>query len=1690
MKNWKNLGLCFVAALLLVLVAAPKANAATSGIYTYNISNGKATITACSMNVSGAITIPEKLNGYPVTSIGNGAFRNRSSLTSVSIPNSVTSIGSYAFQDCSNLTSVTIPDGVTSIGYCAFSGCGRLTSVTIPDSVTSIGGGAFENCSSLTGIWVDSVNQYYCSDKYGVLFDKAMTTLIVAPGAIAEYTIPDGVVSLANNAFWGCTNLTSITIPDSVTVINMESFCDCTNLAVVTIGDGVTIIDDFAFGDCTNLAVVTIGDSVTTIGDCAFYNCSSLTTISIPDSVTTIDRDAFDGCSQLNYTEYGNCCYLGNSDNPYYALIKVMSTSVSTVSIHKNTRVIASGAFSNCTNLTNVNIPDSVTSIGYDAFFGCSSLSSVSIPDSVTSIGYSVFDGCSQLNYTEYGNCCYLGNSDNPYCALIKVMSTSVSTVSIHKNTRVIASDAFSNCTNLTNVNIPDSVTSIGNGAFYNCSSLSSVSIPDSVVSIGKYAFEDCSNLTSVTIPDSVVSIGNYAFYDCTSLKNVYYTGTQSQWNSIIIGNANSCLTGAVIHYNYEVHVHKYTNYISNNDATCAADGTKTAKCDGCDATDTQPEVGSMLGHSFTNYVSNNDFTYLSDGTKTAKCDRCNAVDTVTDTDSRLTGMIVTKLPDVCNYLVGEKLSLTGLEFTVSSVNGVQTTFSANSLTEVTADMTSDGKKTVTVSYRGCTAKFEVYVHNGIQVDQEETVPTSKYPQSTHNYTDNLSQTKTFTWPGAKKLILTFSSSTKVENGLDYIYLYNGSDVQIAKYTGTEAAGKSVTVTGDTFKIKLTSDGSVNYYGYAFSSIVAIKTIDEMYHPPVVTFFGTAPDCTKPGCTDETCCDICGMMLTESEEIAALGHSFTDYLSCDSDVIAGGAEIAKCDRCDATDTRKAQCGDGLFWVLKEDGVLVVSGIGYMYDYSFESDTAENNSPWASWKSQILRVEVASGVTSVGTNAFRALGELTEVSLPQTLRIVGNHAFRDCTALQELSLPEGITDIGSYAFCGCAALKEVTVPNSLTSLGTNAFRGCESLQTVTLGTGLSSVPEGAFYMCGQLTAVTLPKNIASVASNGFYGCYALKTVYYSGSSSQWGRLQVSSGNTKLIEATVNYSHTHNYTLLPSATVAATCCEVGYTEYTCVYGETYRVYTPMLGHSLSSQETVVLPSCTQQGYTTISCTRCGESFIYGYIDALGHDNEENIVLQAPTCTEDGIIGSRCRNCGRGEQTGTVDATGHSPVLIPAKDATCTESGNTVGTQCQYCKIPFVQSQTIAPLGHNFTNYISNNDATVDADGTKTAICTSCGETDTVIDEGTRLLPEGNAILRQPVDVTVDSGNDVQFRVEVQGEVVSYKWQYRKIYTWFNTTMDGYDTDTLTVSAKGSRNGYDYRCIVTFADGTVLVSEPAELTVKTILTITYHPNDQLVVDGFKGQFTVKASGEGLKYVWEYRRPDSTKWSETLMEGNNKETVMIQATENRDGYMYRCKVTDVTGNVAYTEVATMRVLSVAQQPQNVFTAPGKAVTFTVAGNVSEGYKYQWQYYNPSTGRWIDTSSTGYNTATLTVSATLKRNGYQYRCILKGSKDSQVTSVPATLHVGEPVEITAQPKSITVEQGTKNTILTVKATNVYSYQWKYSDNGTAWYNTSGDGNKTATLTAKVKNGRMYRCHIKGLDGTEHITEIATIAVY
>ena len=445
---------------------------------------------------------------HGITSIGDYAFCYRDNLTSVTIPDSVTSIGDYAFGECSGLTSITIPDSVTSISYGAFEGCSSLTSVTIPGSVTSIGNDAFRGCSSLTSV-----------------------------------TIPDSVTSIGNDAFYGCNGLTSVTIPSSVTNI-CNAFVGCSIEYVYyngTENQWNSIVPYGYFNDAVIL----------------YLRCGDNATWELHDDGELI----ISGSGAMTDWSY-KLRPSRKSESPFSKL----SQYITKVTISHGITSIGNCAFYYCNNLTSVTIPDSVTSIGMWAFRGCSSLTSVIIPDGVTSISNDAFYGCSSLtNITvDALNQTYSSKNgvlfDKNKTTLIYCPGGKSGEYIIPDSVTSISDDAFYGCSSLTNITVDalNQTYSSENGALFDKNKTTLICcpggksgeyiIPDSVTSISDDAFNGCSSLTSVTIPDSVTSIGGRAFSECSNLIDVYYSGTEDQWNSIAIGSNNENLTNATIH--------------------------------------------------------------------------------------------------------------------------------------------------------------------------------------------------------------------------------------------------------------------------------------------------------------------------------------------------------------------------------------------------------------------------------------------------------------------------------------------------------------------------------------------------------------------------------------------------------------------------------------------------------------------------------------------------------------------------------------------------------------------------------------------------------------------------------------------------------------------------------------------------------------------------------------------------------------------------------------------------------------------------------------------------------------------------------------------------------------------------------------------------------------------------------------
>ena len=577
--------------------------------------------------ITDPVVIKSVYNDLPVKEIENNAFAGCSLITSVTIPDSITEIGEYAFRECSGLTSITLSNSLTSIDIGAFFKCSSITAITIPASVTSIGMGAFVDCDELvyfkfkgncieeplggmvfgkpepkklTSLHIDDNTTgwgtkwcyvpivkddsrlvYTLSDDGTYYSVKAKDTTIsdsVVIASMYDGGIPVKVIE--NNAFAGCSLITSITIPDSITGIEKYAFLDCSNLTSITIPSSLTNISEYAFSGFTGLTSITIPDSVTNIGVYAFSNCSNLAEFkfegnAIPEQtsvfentplleliqvkygatgwgdtwsgkVITIDCTKvlkfdpmwFDSENQWSYqvsakanTALDSKIEIPSTYNgiPVYEIkhsgfapsSSILTSDMPSIKIPNSIKTIGSEAFSGCKNLTSIVFSEgsSITDINYKAFYNCAALTSINLPDTITNIGYYAFYNCSALPSIDLPSSLI----DLEYCAFRNC--SNLTSVVFNQSSKIstINYGTFYNCAALTSINLPDTIKYISYTAFYNCSALPSITLPSSLESIGYNAFKNCVALTSVEFPKTLSKLGLSAFENCSSLTSVVF---------------------------------------------------------------------------------------------------------------------------------------------------------------------------------------------------------------------------------------------------------------------------------------------------------------------------------------------------------------------------------------------------------------------------------------------------------------------------------------------------------------------------------------------------------------------------------------------------------------------------------------------------------------------------------------------------------------------------------------------------------------------------------------------------------------------------------------------------------------------------------------------------------------------------------------------------------------------------------------------------------------------------------------------------------------------------------------------------------------------------------------------------------------------------------------------------------------
>ena len=1108
---------CFLFMVTISWQYAKAADYTPAEAFEYTIVNNQVTITNFIGNQT-EVSIPPTIEDKPVVAIGDSAFYNHDKLSSVIIPNGVMTIGDYAFGYC-NLTSVTLPSSVLSIGNGAFSNCTKLTEITIPNSVTSIGDYPFYGCSGLLSVEVEDGNESYVSVD-GVLIDKVTKTLVQYPvgNKQTSYVIPEGVTSIGDDAFDGCTTLMSVVIPNGVISIGNYAFFGCTGLTSMTIPSSVTSIGDSPFGNCSNLlsieveegshystcyvsidgvlfqkysyhesvdgvwiestklvrlvqyptgkkqASYDIPEGVTSIGIKAFYGCTDLMSVTIPASITSISEYAFAGCTSLtSVTIPDSVTYIG-----FYAFW--MCSSLVSVTIPDNVTVIRGNAFQNCTSLTSVTIPNSVKRIPDRAFAYCTGLTSVTIPDSVTSIGPSAFWGCTSLmsvtipeGVTSIEESTFYGCSN-------------LTSVTIPEGVTSIGFRAFRGCTSLMSVTIPDGVTSIEEYTFYGCSNLTSVTIPDSVTSIGNYAFRGCTSLTSMTIPNSVTSIGNYAFLGCTSLTSMTIPNSVTSIGNYAFRDCTG-LTSVTI-----------------SDGVMSIGNGVFYGCMGLTSITIPDSITTIGNYAFRNCTSLTSGTIPSGVTSIGNgvFYGCTGLTSVTIPDSLIsisnhtfwgcTGLTSVMIPDNVTS-IGESAFSHCSGLTSVTIPANVTSISDYAFYECTSLESMFISNSVTsignYAFLDCSNLSEFVFDGGVVTFGEDCYPTpiTFYVPANMGWEE---------WevPDGVTLVITPES--------DYTYTIDDGKVTITGYKGT--------ATDIRIPSRIEGKPVVAIECMAFFRHVELMSVTI---PPSVT---TIEECAFLYCDSLVSVTI-PSSVTFIGDSAFVGSSLVsiDVDSANScytsvDGVLFNKSMTTLVQYPAGNSRTQYSitagvtaieNDAFSWCDYLTSVMIPSSVSTIGEYAFYNC------------SNLASLTIPSSVTAIGEGAFSGCISLTSISIPSGLSVIEDHVFAHCWSLTSITIPSGVTSIGNSAFEYCESLTSITIPSSVTAIGEYAFFECWSLTSITIPSGVPSIGNRAFEYSESLTSITIPSSVTTIGECAFDGCSELTVLEFEGAPPTFG-----------------------------------------------------------------------------------------------------------------------------------------------------------------------------------------------------------------------------------------------------------------------------------------------------------------------------------------------------------------------------------------------------------------------------------------------------------------------------------------------------------------------------------------------------------------------------------------------------------
>ena len=927
----------------------------------------------------------------------------------------------------------------------------------------------------------------------------------------------------------------------------------------------------------------------------------------------------------------------------------------------------------------------------------------------------------------------------------------------------------------------------------------------------------------------------------------------------------------------------------------------------------------------------------------------------------------------------------------------------------------------------------------------------------------------------------------------------------------------------------------VRYYSSYYVGIIPVylRTNHSYAERPI-----TEPTCTTDGLA-ECVCEVCGYSY---EKVLPAAHSWD--------------EEGNCTECEAEWFVEGACGDYATWYLDGSGTLTISGYGAMADYGWYS------TPWYEYIDRIQSIVVGDGITYIGQYAFAECYCVTSVTLPDSVTGIGNYVFYGCYNLTSVALQEGLEYIGSRAFLYCDNLSSIELPEGLGWIGEYAFGDCFSLETIRIPASVYGVGAQAFNGCTSLDGIWVDEDNPNYSNDAWGALYEGNNLH-SAPSNISGHYTVADGT----QAIYPYAF-QSCEDLTSVTIPTTVTDIGYAAFS--YSGLTSIEIPdsvtYMGSSMfeccAALTSVILPdgmeqipwgmfgACPMLTNVTIpdsvteinanafqNCTSLASVTIPDSVTAIHdyafvHSGLTSIVIPGSVtylgwdvfydCSEltSVTISGSITNLSAGSFYGCAKL---SSVTLP--DSLDTVDMNAFRGCTALTSITLPDSLLVLAYGAFYDSGLTSIVLPGNLSYIDDCVFYGCEDLTEVVFAGnapsaigtdmfngltaTVYYPADNntwtedvmqdwggdvtwkafttgAITSQPSTQKVKAGNTATFKVTASGTDLTYQWQTKTSSSgsWKNCTFTGSKTASMSVPATTARNGYYYRCKITDVAGNVVYTNTVRLYALGVKT---QPTTQKVKAGATATFTVSATGSGKTYQWQTKTSSSSSWKNCTFTGSKTATMSVPATTGRNGYYYRCKITDSAGNVVYTNSVRLYVLGIKTQPATQKVKAGSTAKFTVSAT-GYGLSYQWQTKTSSSGSWKNCTFTGSKTATMSVSATTARNGYYYRCKITDSAGNVTYTNTVRLYV---LGIKTQPTSKTVKSGS-TAKFTVSATGSgLTYQWQYKTSS-GWKNTTLTGAKTATLSVKgtsARNGMKYRCKITDSAGNVIYTNTVKLTV-